>query len=34
MRANNAGELRNKIQRAKQGVFDEEPPDEDQENVK
>jgi twitching motility protein PilT len=33
MRANNAGELRNKIQRAKQGVFDEEPPDEDQENV-
>jgi twitching motility protein PilT len=33
-RANSPGELRTKIQRAKQGVFDEDPQEEDQEDVK
>jgi hypothetical protein len=33
MRSNAPGELRTKIQRAKQGLFDEEPEDEDQEDV-
>lgn len=33
VRSNNPGELRSKIQKAKQGVFDEEPEDEDQEDV-
>jgi twitching motility protein PilT len=32
-RSNSPGEMRMKIQRAKQGVFDEDPQDEDQENV-
>jgi twitching motility protein PilT len=33
VRSNNPGELRTKIQRAKQGVFDEEAEDEEQEEV-
>jgi twitching motility protein PilT len=33
VRSNNPGELRTKIQRAKQGVFDEEPEEEEQEDI-